>query len=178
MANKRMDDLGLLVQRTLDREIRRITHDIEEDVMKHVAGEMEIVFQREMRAAGVVASEETGTHDLRSQSEKDLYKKHGGTVLQTGNRVTASSGNNTVDAYAGVPSGRDYVARFLDQGTERRMAWHHERETGTNQEPLNFRAKAAKVIESMAEAMTKKGILHALTRVKPTIVKRDLRSNG
>lgn len=178
MANRRMDDLGVIVQTVLDREIKRITHDIEEDVMKHVAGEMEIVFAREMRAAGIQESEQTGTHDLRSRDEKDLYRKYGGTVLQTGNRVTASSGNNTVDAYAGVPSGRDYVARFLDQGTERRMAWHHKRETGTHQEPLGFREKAAKVIESMAEAMTKKGILHALTRTKPTIVKRNYRQNG
>jgi hypothetical protein len=178
MSNKRMDDLGAVVQRTLDREIKRITHDIEEDVMKHVAAEMEIVFRREMRMSGVLRSEKTGTHDLRSESEKEGYRKWGGTVLNTGNRVAASSGNNTVDAYAGVPSGRDYVARFLDQGTEKRMAWHHERETGTRQEPLNFREKAAKTIESMAEAMTKKGILSALTRVRPTIVKRNLRSNG
>lgn len=171
MANRRMEDLGFVVQDTLDRAIRTITHDIENDVMEKVAEEIETIVRREMRMAGVKRSEDTGTHRKRSSDEKEGYYKWGGSVLNTANRVAEY--DETVTAYGGVPSGRDYVARFLDQGTDRRMAWHHERETGTLQEPMNFIDNAAKTVESNAEAMTKRGIEHACNRIRPTIVKRD-----
>tara|TARA_R100000406_G_scaffold35731_1_gene23628 strand:+ start:5057 stop:5593 length:537 start_codon:yes stop_codon:yes gene_type:complete len=176
MANMRMDDLGKIVQDTLDRMIKSVTHDIENDVMESVAEQIETIFRREMRMAGVNRSEKTGTHDLRSQSEKEGYYKWGGSVLGTDHRVAEY--DNEVTAYGGVPSGRDYVARFLDQGTDRRMAWHHEREQKNtlggpdHQEALNFRENAAKVIKSRAQEMTQKGVEKACKRVKPTIVKR------
>lgn len=176
MANIRVDDLGKIVQDALDRMIKTVTHDIENDLMESVAEQVETIFRREMRMAGVNRSEKTGTHDLRSQSEKDNYYKWGGSVLGTDHRVAEY--NEEIIAYGGVPSGRDYVARFLDQGTDRRMAWHHEREQKNtlggpdHQEPLNFRENAAKVIKSRAVEMTKKGVENACKRVKPTIVKR------
>jgi hypothetical protein len=174
MANKRMDDLGFVIQHTLDREFKRITNDIENDVMDKVAGEIEVIVRREMRMAGVRRSEQTGTHEKRSADEKEnVYYKHGGTILQTGHRV-AEYGNEVI-AYGGVPSGRDYVARMLDQGTERRMAWHHSKEQGNRQEPMNFLEKAAKTVHSSIEAMTKKGIQKALGRIRPTTVRRKVK---
>ena len=170
MANKRMEDLGKIVQDSLDRMIKTVTHDIENDLMENVAEQIETIFRREMRMAGVNRSEKTGTHDLRSASEKEGYYKWGGSVLGTDHRVAEY--NNEVIAYGGVPSGRDYVARFLDQGTDRRMAWHHEREQDGRQEALNFRENAAKVIKSRAQEMTQKGVEKACKRVKPTIIKR------
>ena len=175
MANKRIDDLGFIIQKTLDREFKRINNDIEEDVMSAVAEEIEIIVRREMKLAGVRRSEDTGTHDKRSQDEKDnVYRKHGGSILNTGNRVAASAESNEVVAYGGVPSGRDYVARMLDQGTVDRKAWHHVRSTGTKVEAMGYREKAGKVVKSMLEAMTKKGIQRACARVKSTKVKRKL----
>lgn len=173
MANFRMeDDLGRLIEKTLEKEFKRITNDIEEDVMSAVAEEIETIMRREMRLSGVDRSEKTGTHHKRSADEKQGYRKWGGSILNTGNRVAASADSNEVVAYGGVPSGRDYVARFLDQGTERRMAWHYKNEQRGNQRPLGFREKASKVVKSQARAMTKKGIEKACKRVRSTTVKR------
>ena len=168
------DSLGWALEEALDEVFEEVNDELEETVMKVVAQEIGVTIRREMRRAGINRSEETGTQDKRSESEKAGYRKQGGSILDTQNKI--ESYDEDVIAFGGVPVGRDYRARFRDQGIEEHYLWDYERQNPTGSvDGVNYLEKAAKVITQITPRIIDRGITKALLTVKTVVARTTLR---
>lgn len=157
----------------LRRINREIDSEVQERAMRKVAKVSSVVIRREMRAAGVQRSSETGSGDRRSVSEKQKVAGEG-SILDVDSKIESYDERDIAFAGHALHKGA-YRARFQGDGTEVHYLWDSTKTITMADSPnhtgKHYMQNAAATIRSEAQSIIASALRSALRNTRPVRVR-------